>query len=92
MAIMIGMRIAKNGSVSSAMPKVLPPRAKRIIKIGMMRTSLLLNFLTTRATPLVIAPVAVMTWNEPPTIRMNATTSTACWIPTAGASKTSKTP
>ena len=58
MAIMIGIRIAKNGSVSSAIPKVLPPKAKSTIRIGMMRTSLLLNFFTTRATPLVMAPVA----------------------------------
>ena len=92
MAIMIGIRIAKNGSVSSAIPKVLPPKAKSTIRIGMMRTSLLLNFFTTRATPLVMAPVAVMTWKEPPTIIMNATTSTACWMPIAGASSTSKMP
>ena len=40
MLIMIGRNIAKNGSVSSAMPNVEPPKAKRIIATGMMRMSL----------------------------------------------------
>ena len=84
-AIIIGMKIAKNGRVSSAMPKLVPPNAKRTIAIGIIRMSLFLKRRTTRPIPLVIAPVLVITWNEPPTIKMNATTSIASCIPRVGA-------
>ena len=56
--IMMGTNIAKNGSVSSAMPNVDPPSANSSIAMGMTRMSLLLNRLTTRLMPASMAPVA----------------------------------
>ena len=92
MAIMMGRNMAKNGRVSSAMPKVEPPRANRSMAMGITRMSLLLNLLTTRRMPASMAPVAVMIWNAPPTMNTKATTSAAAMMPAMGASSTAPGP
>ena len=63
--------------VSSAMPKVVPPRAKAHIRMGMRSFSRPRRARMMAAMPALMAPVADTTPRKPPTIRIKAATSMA---------------
>ena len=59
------------------MPKVVPPSANSVIRIGIIRRSRPLSRSTTLAIPAWIAPVCMVTPRKPPITRMNRATSIA---------------
>ena len=63
--------------VSSAMPKVVPPRAKAHMRMGMSSFSRPLSFRMMLEMPASMAPVLDTTPRKPPTMRMNAAMSMA---------------
>ena len=75
--------------VSSAMPKVVPPRAKAHIRMGMSSFSRPFSLVMIEEMPASMAPVLAMTPRKPPTIRIKAAMSMASYRPSSGASATS---
>ena len=60
------------------MPYVVPPRANTIIRIGIIQPlPALAAARTSRAIPLWMAPVFIVTPRKPPMTRMNSATSMA---------------
>ena len=63
--------------VSSAIPKVVPPKAKTIIRIGIINFSLPFSFFVIPLIAALMAPVLTITPRKPPTIRIKVATSIA---------------
>ena len=74
--------------VSSAMPKVVPPRANTSINMGMSRVSLPRSLATRAEMPRSMAPVLPTTPRNPPTMRIKAAMSMASYSPSRGAVNT----
>ncbi|MNJ28938.1 hypothetical protein D3C77_234930 [compost metagenome] len=76
-AIMTGTMSAQKATVSSAMPKVEPPRAKRAISTGISSRSRPAKARTMAPTPASSAPLCMVTARKPPMMSTKSATSAA---------------
>jgi len=70
-----------NTIVSSAIPKVAPPRAKMMRNMGIISFSLPFSALAVLPTPASTVPVAVIICMEPPTMKIKKIILAAASIP-----------